>query len=956
MMLAALAVLPCSAVWAQTTPYQEYDKLVKAAEMVTPLKSDLFGDNVSLYNGATEFTVFDISLPGNNALPVRLGRSFKVELRNDADNLGGFGAWDLEVPYMHGVFPATYKWNTAGNGATDRCSQPFYPRVDAPFYEHEVWSGTKVHLPGQGDQTVLWNGGSGNPQPTDGATYYWNTREQMRFKCTTMLNYPGQGFIAVDSQGTQYFFNYAIERSGGVTRKSSSGWGEVAMARTKIYLMATRVQDRFGNYVDYEYSGDQLSRIVASDGRIIALTYADGRIIQASAHGRNWTYSYHNTLYFSIHPRARALTTVTLPDQSRWQYQYNGVLSLAGTIQDGATGDARCVEPLPDHASFGLTATHPSGAIGSFAFEYMRHGISGTPATACVLEGVINGVQHWALVIPNYYYTFSLGTKAITGPGLSPMQWQYLYGAPLTERANYGGAYCTTCDDAKSVIVVNPDGTREEHVFGVLFNFNDGRLLGKYTRNADTTIVRAELNEYVSEAEAPSMPFPREFGYLSGSHDVATVYNRPVKKVTVLQDGDIAGPVEWVPPPPPPPPGDPEDPPVCEPQPPTYTCDQPTLVPGGPVPLSTATMTTASAGTPATAFVRQVNAFDTRARPVNVTLSNSSAGSVARTEGTEFYDDTSRWVLGQTAKLTVNGVVASEAAFDSLARPTTYKAFGKLKQILTYNIDGTVATVSDGNNNVTTLSNWKRGVPQAIRHMGTPEAPTGAVQSAVVDDNGWLTSVTDESGGMTCYGYDEMGRIDLITYPSEGSTPGVCDESSWQRTAIEFRPMTAGEWRPPGVESGQWRQYTSTGNYRKAVYLDALWRPVLSHEYDAANTSATLRAVSTSYDVAGRVAFQSYPSPDLVPAAIGSWTFHDALGRVREVRQDSEQGQLITKTEYLGSQVRVTDPDNDVTLTSYQVFDQPGYQSPVRIEEPMGRTTLIPRDVFGKPAEIERKY
>lgn len=43
-------------------------------------------------------------------------------------------------------------------------------------------------------------------------------------------------------------------------------------------------------------------------------------------------------------------------------------------------------------------------------------------------------------------------------------------------------------------------------------------------------------------------------------------------------------------------------------------------------------------------------------------------------------------------------------------------------------------------------------------------------QSAEVDSNGWLTSVTNEVGAKTCYTYDAMGRLASITYPSESQT------------------------------------------------------------------------------------------------------------------------------------------------------------------------------------------
>ncbi|WP_457319483.1 hypothetical protein [Stenotrophomonas sp. P5_B8] len=60
-------------------PYQEYSKRVEAAQTLTALKSELMGDSVSVYNGATDFAVTDIELTGSG-MPVRLTRRFSVEL------------------------------------------------------------------------------------------------------------------------------------------------------------------------------------------------------------------------------------------------------------------------------------------------------------------------------------------------------------------------------------------------------------------------------------------------------------------------------------------------------------------------------------------------------------------------------------------------------------------------------------------------------------------------------------------------------------------------------------------------------------------------------------------------------------------------------------------------------------------------------------------------------------
>ena len=118
----------------------------------------------------------------------------------------------------------------------------------------------------------------------------------------------------------------------------------------------------------------------------------------------------------------------------------------------------------------------------------------------------------------------------------------------------------------------------------------------------------------------------------------------------------------------------------------------------------------------------------------------ASAQTYSRTETITYYDNPTKWVLGQTATVSDfgTGLVQSSTSFDpTTALPLTTTSFGKLQSTATYNANGTLATIKDGNNKTTTFSNWKRGIPQTILYADS------TTQSAVVNDNGWLTSVTD---------------------------------------------------------------------------------------------------------------------------------------------------------------------------------------------------------------------
>lgn len=344
------------------------------------------------------------------------------------------------------------------------------------------------------------------------------------------------------------------------------------------------------------------------------------------------------------------------------------------------------------------------------------------------------------------------------------------------------------------------------------------------------------------------------------------------------------------------------------------------------------------------------------------------AQTYTRTDTIEYHDNTALWVLGQEAKTTCvapaectpsgspAGIVTTETTYDARARPTAVKSFGKLQQTLSYDSTSTVAsgqlgtlkTVKDGNGNTTTFGNWKRGLPQSITYADT------TTQSVEVSDDGWISSVVDENGFKTCYTYDAMGRLTRVVYPSE-AVAGVCDTSTWGATAFSFEYRAIDE---HGIPAGHWLRREDTGTHRTNTFYDALWRPILVHDYDGANLEGTLRTQGFTYDHDGRVTFVSYPTGTTASGTTGTWTNYDALGRVSSVSEDSELGLLTTVTSYLndtsGPYMRVTSPLGKQTRTWYQMFDQPDYSRPIRIWRPEAAVTHITRDVFGKPTRIRR--
>ena len=508
------------------TPHEEYYKKIRASEMLQPLSSDLFGDSINLSSGSTEFVVTDIDIPGNAALPVRLQRRLAIQSFKEKTPLGGFGGWDIEVPYVHGTFDATYKWNEGGNGLTTRCSGAYYPKVTTPFRLHEMWSGTFAHLPGQGDQEMLYIGGAApNPKPVNGGTYYWGTRGDMRLSCldATANGYPGQGFVGLDSAGNRYFFNVGIEREAGVLEAG----GNAKARQVNIYLMASRVEDRYGNWVAYDYAGDRLTGIRGSDGRAISLAYSGNQIASASANGRTWSYSYAGSDQSAGFARWPRLEAVVQPDGSRMTYGYGWSASSGGgglypEYESWDGSDYLCQKPSAGASTFSLTATHPAGAQAQFDFAFMRFNRTGVKPIDCANYG-----GRYVQRPSASYDQYSITRKVLSGPGLTTQVWSY-------ERGGYDPGIANTAVST----VVEPDGTRRHNVFGIKVDENEGQLLQVAVRASDGQIVQVSSNSYVTAAEAPSQPFPDSHGLISAADAAFASQIRPLKSTTLSQDGD----------------------------------------------------------------------------------------------------------------------------------------------------------------------------------------------------------------------------------------------------------------------------------------------------------------------------------------------------------------------------------------------------------------------------------
>lgn len=412
----------------------EYASKVQGARTITPLSDQMFGDVTSGATGSTSFENIDIDLPGNNALPVRLGRRIDIKERFVPEELGGLGNWDIDVPYIEGTFTEQAGW-TVGPASDPnrhkRCSNPGRPHVGmAKFTANEVWHGYNVHIPGAADEQLLVNANA-LPNPTAGGPYPWTLKSLGRVSCVSQLKEgaAGEGFLLVRPDGTRYFFDLMVERQARRLLKGPSSVPGFSVDRKRIFMLATRVEDRFGNFVNLNYTAGRLSSISASDGRLISVTYPNPSAIVAQADGRTWTYALSNG----------HLQSVTNPDGSQWTYSPFGSIApysiaadepgLGGMAEfDPATMCNRWAQPRMAAASF--TVTHPSGAQANFQLESQRFFRSNVKYN-CIIDFFESNA--WLLTGHTNYTatsTFPNQPRTTTDWGQVALQAHAQFGAP----------------------------------------------------------------------------------------------------------------------------------------------------------------------------------------------------------------------------------------------------------------------------------------------------------------------------------------------------------------------------------------------------------------------------------------------------------------------------------------------------------------------------------------------
>ncbi|WP_024891712.1 hypothetical protein [Luteimonas huabeiensis] len=483
--MAAFAILAGGSAHAQDSgryPFEEYDQRVNAARNITALDSGAFGERVSGFDGATSFEMDDIVLEGNNRLPVALGRKIAIQSRAqlrfsfEDHFLGGFGDWDINIPHVETLVAAQQGWavgppsDAARFNRCSRVSPPFVHENSLYFHWHDFWDGYTLSLPGVGGGQLMERVAGAHGDPSDGRSYPWVVNGNIRVRCVgaTKNGYPGEAFAAVTPDGLTYYLDWAIERAQFILKKyDPTNRRNIGLGRKRVYLAATRIEDRFGNWVSYTYNGDKLQSITSSDGRSIALGWNGETIVSATASGgRTWRYAYVKDTI-----GATNLASVVNPDGGAWRYSFSNFMSDPLVLRPDPEVHYNPCDTSSDLGrefdSVDYRVEHPSGAVGTFSFDHESVWRTSNYDNLCP-----------GLLGPTWYELWSLKSKRVEGVGVPPQT--HTYAIDFSVGAN----------GAKWNATTRPDGTTLRSQYGT--TISTVAIGGQNVLSGNETLLLAE--------------------------------------------------------------------------------------------------------------------------------------------------------------------------------------------------------------------------------------------------------------------------------------------------------------------------------------------------------------------------------------------------------------------------------------------------------------------------------
>jgi YD repeat-containing protein len=534
----------CHAQSTPVTPEDEFKQKIRVSQDIQPLGEKPFGENINLYNGSVSFTQTDVDAPGNGP-DLLLTRTYTLADLPATQYYVGIANsvladWTLNVPRIETLsardLTLSGQWFFLDD--VQRCTH-FYQAVDitvqqtpsstpVEYEPNEWWHGYQMITADGASQDLLKRDPQNTLSPTMGSmTFPIVTKQNWMISCLaqTANGQPGEGFLALAPDGTRYWFDWLAYKDAPAMVK---GQGAALLRRTAM-MLASRIEDRFGNSLTYAYDalGNPTS-ITANDGRKLTLSYQSpsgvARLVSttlqpAGGAPRTWTYSYGTP----------ALSQVQLPDGTSWGFDFPIMTTYSNELFDYLGGCQEILKRVGSSRDF--TVRHPSGLQGIFTVTNILRGRSYVPGT-CSLANPRNPKT----LIPDAYSVQAVTKKVLSGAGLASGTWTFVY-SPANESAIEDCA--SGCASTVWTDVTNPEGKATRHTFSNRFDASESLLLQTdyYAGAVGSALLRREQTRYAAPGAGP---WPSVYGstlqmYLNAAQ---TEQLSPLEERTISQDGD----------------------------------------------------------------------------------------------------------------------------------------------------------------------------------------------------------------------------------------------------------------------------------------------------------------------------------------------------------------------------------------------------------------------------------
>lgn len=510
--------------------------------------------------GITTFRHVDLSLPGTGPTIVLARNYTNGEYKDVRLTPWTVGDWTLSIPRIETTATQPVSGTTSpgeywvveqpGSDKYKRCTK-FGAPVNV-FNMDTQWFGGFFLVDENGArQTVLRRDPSNPVMPTTApfpgatSTYPAVTRKGWQIGCTatTTNGQSGEGFVAISTNGTKYYFTHLVHNSLLTLKEMDYGTGTVVrQGRMLATMYVTKIEDRFGNTVNYIYSGSKVTSIEASDGRKVTIAWrADAPVIdsfsvidsQSGAALRTWSYGYDLT-----DPSFPLLNTVTNPDGSQWKFQGMSAFNMpTGLVMPVKCGVRTANSSTTPSATAVVTA--PSGLIGSFGAGSVIRAYSGAQAGCYPLQEGSSELYESSVLFRSYR---GLISKTLSGPGISSATWNYRYStaqASTTTDACYSAGTCVSTHWAKEIA---PTGNYVQYTYtNKQLDKREGLPLIVEAYSASDAKMKATEYLYASYNQGP---WPQRVGgrpeldaSMPNGVDTAESYIVPISKTTITQQG-----------------------------------------------------------------------------------------------------------------------------------------------------------------------------------------------------------------------------------------------------------------------------------------------------------------------------------------------------------------------------------------------------------------------------------